>query len=174
MRATILIPENIKLIPFKNFLKFEGSFGSIQVEILKGIKLERQNNRLILFDTNTNKINKSYFGLLLSLIKNHIYGVSKKFFKTLKIAGSGYKFIISENKIFVHAGKTKITNFFIPQEISIELIDSTRINICGINKHLVGEFAAKIRNIRPIEPYKFRGISYLDEIILKKEGKKRK
>ena len=88
------------------------------------------------------------------------------------IPGVGYKFQLQGNKLIVQAGYSKPVEVEVPAGIEIEVLNNTEINIKGINKELVGEFAANIRKIRKPEPYKGKGIKYKDEKIRRKEGKK--
>lgn len=174
MKTFIPINNSIKFKIKDLFIYVYGPLGINRVIILSGISVKIFSNTLYISEVNKNKFTKSNFSLFIALLKNAIYGVKKFFSKTLKISGSGYKFSIFQNTIFLFAGQTKKIFFIIPTNLTITLLDSTRIVISGLIKEVVGEFSAKIRNVSPVEPYKLRGISYLDEIILKKEGKKRK
>lgn len=92
--------------------------------------------------------------------------------KGLEIVGVGYKFQLQGNKLIVQAGYSKPVEVEVPEGIEVEVLNNTEINIKGINKELVGEFAANVRKIRKPEPYKGKGIKYKDEKIRRKEGKK--
>ena len=92
--------------------------------------------------------------------------------KGLEIVGVGYKFQLQGNKLIVQAGYSKPVEVEVPEGIEIEVLNNTEINVKGINKELVGEFAANVRKIRKPEPYKGKGIKYKDEKIRRKEGKK--
>ena len=101
-----------------------------------------------------------------------LLGVTEGYVKGLEIVGVGYKFQLQGNKLIVQAGYSKPVEIEVPAGIEIEVLNNTEINIKGINKELVGEFAANIRKIRKPEPYKGKGIKYKDEKIRRKEGKK--
>ena len=174
MRSIIQLPNEIKIVPNKFYICIYGPFGFNSLKVIDGVQMELKIHSLVLKSTPKTKLNKANFGLFFSLLKNNIKGVITKFIKILKISGSGYKFVLNNSTLFVNAGQTKLLFVLIPKDIELKLIDNSRINISSTNKHLVGEIASKIRNVRPIEPYKLRGISYLDENPFPKEGKKRK
>ena len=101
-----------------------------------------------------------------------LVGVTEGYVKGLEIVGVGYKFQLQGNKLIVQAGYSKPVEVEVPEGIEVEVLNNTEINIKGINKELVGEFAANVRKIRKPEPYKGKGIKYKDEKIRRKEGKK--
>lgn len=174
MKSIIKLNNNYQFILIDSTLIISTSFGSTKILLLPGIKLIYAKNKMIISSIDIKNLSNENFGTFLSLFKNAISGLDLRYTKTLKISGSGYKFVILNNNLLVFAGSTKTNILQIPKILTITLVDSTRLIISGINKHLVGLFAEKIRHIYPIEPYKLRGISYADEIISKKEGKKRK
>ncbi len=117
-----------------------------------------------------NKKEKSLWGLFASLIKNMVIGVTEGFSKKLEINGVGYKAAASGNKILLNLGFSHPIDFQLPEGISAQ-VEGNIITLSGINKYLVGETAAQIRKIRKPEPYKGKGIKYIDEVILRKAGK---
>lgn len=115
---------------------------------------------------------KKYQGLYRSLINNMIIGVSKGFIKKLILQGVGFKANIKDNVILLSVGFSHIVNITIPNNINIEISNqSQHIHISGIDKQLVGAFAAKIRDIYPPNAYLNKGIKYADESVVKKQGK---
>ena len=120
------------------------------------------------------KIMKSLWGLNRSLINNMIIGVTKKFYKTLKIYGIGYKVFINKNKLlFLNVGYNHEIIYYIPKSVFIKCIQDNLIQISGCNKQLVGQVASDIRSIKKPEPYKGKGIRYNDEYIKIKVSKKK-
>ena len=105
-------------------------------------------------------------------MKNMIIGVKKKKKKKLEIVGVGYRFTAKGNTLVVNAGYSHPVEVSVPTGITIEVPSNTELFIRGIDKCLVGEFAAEVRKIRQPEPYKGKGIRYTDEHIRRKEGKK--
>lgn len=114
---------------------------------------------------------KALWGTWHRLIKNMIEGVEKGFEKKLELVGVGFRATIQGNKLILNIGFSHLVEYQIPEGIKVSL-DKNIISLFGIDKQLVGETAARIRRLRPPEPYKGTGIKYLDEIIRKKAGKK--
>jgi large subunit ribosomal protein L6 len=100
-----------------------------------------------------------------------VTGVTEKFSKILIAEGVGYKFQVENSKLTVNVGFTHNIEFIIPADITIKLESPTKINISGIDNEKIGLFAAKIRDLRPPEPYKGKGILYDGEKIIRKAGK---
>ena len=111
------------------------------------------------------------YGTTRALLHNMVVGVSDGFKKTLEINGVGYRAQLQGNKVVVSAGYSHPVELEIPQGLKVELPKNTTIIISGIDKQLVGQFAAEIREVRKPEPYKGKGIKYSDEHIRRKEGK---
>ena len=101
-----------------------------------------------------------------------IKGVSEGFEKGLEIIGVGYRFQVQGNVLTVNAGYSHPVKMTVPAELTVEAVSNTEIVVKGINKELVGEFAANIRKVRKPEPYKGKGIRYKGEVVRRKEGKK--
>ena len=111
-------------------------------------------------------------GLYRALAHNMVVGVSEGFAKTLQISGVGYKASVSGNKLVMNLGFSHPVEMVCPEGISVKSISNTEIELSGIDKQKVSEFAAKIREIRSPEPYKGKGIRYKGEHVRRKEGKK--
>ena len=111
-------------------------------------------------------------GTTNSLINNMIIGVSVGFSKSLEAVGVGYRFNVSCKKLTINAGYSHPVEMTIPEGLTVEASSNTEITVKGIDKALVGEFAANVRKVRRPEPYKGKGIRYKDEHIRRKEGKK--
>ena len=105
-------------------------------------------------------------------IKNMIVGVTEGYAKGLEIIGVGYRFTVKGNTLVINAGYSHPVEMAIPTGLTVESISNTEIVIKGIDKILVGEFAANVRKVRQPEPYKGKGIRYKDEHVRRKEGKK--
>ncbi len=111
-------------------------------------------------------------GTTNSLINNMLIGVSTGYTKGLEIIGVGYRFNVSGNKIGINAGFSHPVEMVAPEGISVKSISNTEIELSGIDKQKVSEFAAKVREVRSPEPYKGKGIRYKGEYVRRKEGKK--
>ena len=120
---------------------------------------------------NDTKVMKTFHGTTRALLNNMVVGVSEGFKKQLEINGVGYRAQLQGNKLVVSAGYSHPVEKEIPEGVKVELPKNTVIVISGIDKQVVGQFAAEIREIRKPEPYKGKGIKYSDEVIRRKEGK---
>ena len=107
-----------------------------------------------------------------ALLHNMILGVTKGYEKGLEIIGVGYRFNVAGNKLTINAGYSHPVVMNVPEGLTVEAPSNTEIVVKGIDKVLVGEFAANVRKVRKPEPYKGKGIRYKDEHIQRKEGKK--
>ena len=114
---------------------------------------------------------KTFHGTTRALLHNMVVGVSEGFKKTLEINGVGYRAALQGGKLVVSAGYSHTVDMEIPAGLKVELPKNTQVVISGIDKQLVGQFAAEIREIRKPEPYKGKGIKYDYEHIRRKEGK---
>jgi len=156
-----------------NFLTVKGPKGELQKEFNKDMTIEISDNQIIVKRPNDSKINKSLHGLTRSLIANMIEGVSKGFEKKLEIVGVGYRAKAAKNKITLSLGYSHPIEYTAPEEIEFKMDEDNKniIIVSGIDKQIVGEAAAKVRSYRKPEPYKGKGIKYIDEYIARKAGK---
>ena len=168
----IEIPSNVSINIFKNSIKVEGPLGSQQQHFLSQVFFEQKNTELLINRSNDSKFSKSYQGLCRTLIVNMINGVLQFFSKILVLEGIGYKFQLTEKFLILYIGYTHPIKFSLDPTLKISLESPTKLLIQGINKEKVGLFAANIRKIRPPEPYKGKGIFYINEKIKRKTGKK--
>lgn len=114
---------------------------------------------------------KALYGLFGSLLSNAITGVTQGYTKKLLLVGVGYKAQVQGNKLIMALGYSHPVEFEFPQSLSVKCPDQTTVEISGIQKDLVGQFAAEVRKARPPEPYKGKGVMYDGEKIRRKEGK---
>ena len=166
----ITIPAGVTVEENNNVVTVKGPKGELTQPMLKDITMRQEENTIILERKNENA--KAMHGTMNALISNMIKGVSEGYAKTLEIIGVGYRFNVQGQKLVVSAGYSHPVNMEIPAGLTVEANGNTEITIKGIDKVLVGEFAAKVREVRQPEPYKGKGIRYKDEHIVRKEGKK--
>ena len=166
----ITIPAGVTVEENNNIVTVKGPKGELSQVMLKDITMKQEENTIILERKNENA--KAMHGTMNALIANMIKGVSEGYAKTLEIIGVGYRFNVQGQKLVVSAGYSHPVNMEIPAGLTVEANGNTEITIKGIDKVLVGEFAAKVREVRQPEPYKGKGIRYKDEHIVRKEGKK--
>jgi large subunit ribosomal protein L6 len=121
--------------------------------------------------TQETNLSRAIYGLSRTLVANMVIGVSKGFEKKLQITGVGYRAQLDGKNLVLNMGYSHPVKMITPQELSVKVENPTTVVISGMEKELVGEFAAKIRSVRPPEPYKGKGIAYAGEIIRRKAGK---
>ena len=166
----IAIPDGVSIECQDNIITVKGPKGSLQQKLLKGISMKQEEGK-VAFERASEEV-KAMHGTMNALIHNMIIGVTKGYEKALEIVGVGYRFNVQGKKLVISAGYSHPVNMEIPEGITVESVSNTEITVKGIDKVLVGEFAANIRKVRQPEPYKGKGIRYKDEHIRRKEGKK--
>ncbi len=134
-----------------------------------GVKVE--DNSVVVFRTDTSKPGAALFGTVRSVINNMVIGVEKGYKKELLIEGVGYKAQMKGMDIILSLGFSHDITYAIPEGIKVEVNNGTSVTIEGIDKQLVGQVAARIRDYSPVEPYKGKGVRYSDEKVRRKEGK---
>lgn len=168
----IIVPKEVQFDINSNNVSIKGTLGQICVSYPNDlIKIEKKDNSIKVNRVNDDKQTKMYHGTVNANITNAIIGVSKGFKKTLKIVGVGYKAAVQGNKLILNIGFSHTVDFEIPKELKVTCPSLTQIDVFGFDKILVGEFAAKVRVVRPPEPYKGKGIMYENEHIIRKVGK---
>jgi large subunit ribosomal protein L6 len=172
-KLPIAINEKIKVEFNKGVVQVKGPLGTLSQTIANDdINVEVQDNQVIVTRANEDKKVKAAHGLYRSLIRNMVEGVEKGFSKSLVLNGVGYRAKVQGNTLVLDVGFSHPVEFTAPEGISISSSAPTEVEIKGIDKNKVGQFAATVRAVRKPEPYHGYGIRYRNEIILHKEGKK--
>ncbi len=166
----LTLPEGVTITTEGNIVTVKGPKGELSTEINKNIKVKVEGNEVTLERTSDEF--KNFHGTANANISNMIEGVSKGYEKALESVGVGYRFNVQGKKLVVTAGYSHPVNVEVPEGITLENPSNTELIVKGIDKRLVGEFAANVRKIRKPEPYKGKGIRYKDERIIRKVGKK--
>ncbi|MBN2730883.1 MAG: 50S ribosomal protein L6 [Balneolaceae bacterium] len=158
-----------------NVVTIKGEKGSDSLKVDPSIKIEKKENELWVTRSSEAKQDRSLHGLYRSLINNMVEGVTNGYKKELEIIGVGYRASLSGDVLELNLGFSHPIYFVAPDDIELEVDTKSRKNptviITGINKELVGQVSAKIRSLRPPEPYKGKGIRYVDEWVRRKAGK---
>lgn len=171
-KQPITIPEGVEVkVDEKNLVTVKGPKGQLQEQINKDIKVIIEDKEIKVERPTNNKVHRSLHGLSRSLVSNMVEGVTKGFEKKLQIVGVGFRAAKQGNKLNLNLGFSHPVEMVDPDGITTEVPSPTEILVKGINKQLVGNYAAKIREWREPEPYKGKGIRYADEVIRRKEGK---
>ena len=168
----LTIPEGVEVNVQGNLVTVKSSKGELSLEVNPLIKVVVENNEVLTEKVKDTKEANILSGTTNSNISNMIEGVSKGYTKGLEAVGVGYRFSVSGKKIVVSAGYSHPVDVEIPEGINVTSPSNTELEISGIDKQKVSEFAANVRKIREPEPYKGKGIRYKGEYIRRKEGKK--
>ena len=168
----LVIPEGVTIVEENNVVTVKGPKGELTTNLAANISIKVEGNTLEVLRSNDNNNTKTMHGTINALINNMMTGVTKGFEKGLEIIGVGYRFTLKGNVLVISAGYSHPVEMEIPEGITVEVPSNTEVTVKGIDKVLVGEFAANIRKVRQPEPYKGKGIRYKDEHVRRKEGKK--
>ena len=151
----------------------KGKLGELSFDVGKAANIDINDKEVSITPFDDSKVSQKMWGTIRSQINNTIIGVTNGFEKELQLNGVGYKAALKGKILELLLGFSHPVNFPIPEDIKIELPKPTQIKISGISKQKVGQIAANIRSYRKPEPYKGKGVKYSDEIIRRKEGKKK-
>ena len=167
----LTIPESVNVTLENDTITVKGPKGSLDFPISKSVIVKIDGNALTVETTSASDSNVMQ-GTTNAIIKNMIKGVSEGFEKGLEIIGVGYRFQVQGNVLTINAGYSHPVKLEVPQGITVKAISNTEIELSGIDKIAIGEFAANIRKVRKPEPYKGKGIRLKGEYVRRKEGKK--
>lgn len=168
----ITIPTGVEVtIAAGNEVTVKGPKGSLTRQFSDLMEIKQEENVITVVRPNDEKHTKQLHGTTRALLNNMVEGVSEGFTKTLELVGIGFRSAVSGNKLTLNIGYSHPVEFAIPEGLKAECKSATEIVITGIDKQLVGEFAANVRAARKPEPYKGKGVRYKDEYVRRKEGK---
>ena len=170
-RSPIAIPSGVDVSIAGNTVTVKGPKGTLSREIPAGITVRKDDSTLLVERPNDERQSRSLHGLSRTLVNNMVVGVTEGFAKELEIVGVGYRAEAQGQNLRLALGFSHPVIVPAPEGISFEVPVQTRVIVKGIDKELVGQVAADIRSIRKPEPYKGKGVRYLDERILRKAGK---
>lgn len=174
-KKAIMLKEGVTVnISKDNLVEVKGPKGAISYQFSPEMKIEVENNTLTVLRPNDSNEYRALHGTTRSILNNMVDGVTNGFTRELHVEGVGYRAQLQGNTLVLNVGFSHLVEMPIPKGIEVKLNSPTNITISGVDKQLVGEFAAKVRAVRPPEPYKGKGIRYKDEVVRRKEGKKAK
>lgn len=166
----IKIPANVNVTISDSSVEVTGPKGTLSQFRFPGIDVVQKGDEIIVSRDNDERQNRSKHGLQRSLINNMIVGVTDGYSKQLEVNGVGFRVAINGANLKLNLGYSHDILYTIPPEIKV-LVDQNLITVSGISKQQVGQVAAEIREFRKPEPYKGKGIKYIDEHIIRKIGK---
>ncbi len=170
-RKPIVIPQGVEVKIENNHVTVKGPKGTLDSNIHPLMQLEQKDGEILVSRPNDAKQARSLHGLSRTLIANMIEGVNQGFSKTLEIHGIGYRAQKQGTDLVMNLGYSH--QVIMPEKngVTVEVPEPTKIVINGIDKQKVGQFASEVREKRPPEPYKGKGIRYAGEFVARKEGK---
>jgi large subunit ribosomal protein L6 len=172
-KQSIIVPQKVKVKLEKQKISVEGPKGSLFRILPSAIccTLDEEKNQLFLEKAEDTRLAQALYGLSRTLVANMVTGVSTGFSKKLQISGVGYRAQLDGKDLVLNMGYSHPVKMIPPSGVSVSLDGQTTITVSGIELDVVGEFAAKVRSVRPPEPYKGKGIAYEGEFIRRKAGK---
>jgi len=170
-RKPVAIPAGVSVTVGASEVTVKGPKGSLSLHVPSSCKVTQESNTIVVTRTGDDKSVRAAHGTTRAHLNNMVKGVTAGFSKELEIVGVGYKAEAKGQTLTLTIGFSHLVNFAAPQGITIETPEPTKIKISGIDRQKVGQVAAEIRGIRPPEPYKGKGIKYIDEHIERKAGK---
>ena len=170
-KAPITVPSGVDVTISGRTVTVKGPKGSLSRDIPGEIVVRKEESTILVERPNDERLNRSLHGLSRTLVNNMVIGVTEGFTKELEIVGVGYRAEAQGANLRLALGFSHPVVVPAPAGISFEIPVQTRVIVKGIDKELVGQVAANIRSIRKPEPYKGKGVRYLDERILRKAGK---
>jgi large subunit ribosomal protein L6 len=172
-KKAVAIPSGVTITLDGQTVTVKGAKGQLAWTVADEIEVKQEDGQLTLTPRNESTRAKSMWGLSRTLLGNMVHGVSAGFEETLELVGVGYRAAIAGKQLQLQLGFSHDVNIDPPEGITFASTKQTEVKISGIDKQLVGETAAKIRRIRPPEPYKGKGVRYAGETVRRKEGKKK-
>lgn len=167
----IQIPSAVTVLETDGIVVVSGPKGKLEINLPKEVKIEVENDRVVVKRINEQKKSKSLHGLIRSTINNMVIGVTDGWTKRLELVGVGFRTQGGGSKVTLTVGFSHPVEVEAPPGVQFEVSDNTKIKVSGIDKQLVGQIAANLRKIRPPDVYKGKGIRYEGERIRKKAGK---
>ncbi len=167
----ITIPSQVEVNIDGKMVTVKGPKGELQQQLPDFVTLEQQETQLVVNRVNDSRKARERHGLARTLVANMVHGVSQGFERRLQLQGVGYRAQVQGQKLILNVGFSHPVEIEPPEDIQISVERNTEIIVSGINKEIVGNISAKIRGVRPPEPYKGKGIRYQDEKVRQKAGK---
>jgi len=171
-KKPVEIPSSVKAVIDARTIKIEGPKGKLSFDFHPRVSVTVEGNKIVVKRQSDLKLDKSLHGLTRSLINNMVKGVTEGYKKDLEIIGVGFKAVVQGKLLVLNLGFTHPINYNIPEGITIQAPKLTSVVITGIDKRLVGQTAAEIRDFYRPEPYKGKGVRYVGEHVRRKVGKK--
>jgi large subunit ribosomal protein L6 len=170
-KKPVQLPDKVQVTMNGDIIQVKGPKGNLERQVHPAVTIEMNDTVLEVKTDREDKKKVALQGLFRSLISNMVTGVSTGYEKQLILAGIGYRAETKGDSLVLNVGYSNPVDFSLPKGISAAVENNVKITLSGIDKEILGQTAANIRNIRPPEPYKGKGIMYADERVIRKAGK---
>ncbi len=170
-KQPVILPQGVEASIAGNIVRINGPKGSLSITHHYEVAVKIENGEIVVEKIGKSKIAPALWGTTAKLIQNMVTGVTTGFSKQLELNGVGYRMALQGKKLVLALGFSHPVEVDIPEGLSAK-IENNVLEISGIDRQMVGQFAAEIKKRKPVEPYKGKGFRYVGELILKKEGKK--
>ena len=170
-KKPVQLPDKVQFALKGDVISVKGPKGKLERQLHPAIEISIDDAVVTVSTDTSNKKKVALQGLFRSLISNMVTGVLTGYEKKLVLSGIGYRAEVKGNSLILNVGYSNPVDFKIPDGIQVNVEKNTQIALSGIDKELLGQVAANIRDLRPPEPYKGKGIMYADERIIRKAGK---
>lgn len=169
----VAVPEGVTIDVNGQDVKVKGSKGELAIVVHDEVSVTKCDEGIKLAPKTDSRLAKTLYPTTRTLIANMVTGVTEGYKKELEIHGVGLRGQMQGNTLVMQLGYSHEVRYDVPSEVKVNIEDQTKISVEGIDKQVVGQVAAKIRDFKRPEPYKGKGIRYKDEYIMRKEGKKK-
>ena len=172
-KSPLSVPKGVEITLDGQRVEVKGSKGSLEHEVHRLVEVRQEDGQLTVHPRNNSTEAWAQAGTARSLIGNMVLGVSEGFERKLQLNGVGYRAQAQGKVLNLTLGFSHPVNFELPEGVTVETPSQTEIVIRGMDKQVVGQVAANVRNLRPPEPYKGKGVKYAEEVVRRKEAKKK-
>ncbi len=169
----VTVPSGVDVAVAGRRVTAKGKLGELAFEATDDVTVALKDKQVVVTPVGNSKRARTMWGTARARIQNMVTGVSEGFTRELEINGVGYRAAVQGNKLSLQLGFSHDVNYPIPKGITVKCEKPTSILISGADKQQVGQLAAEVRAYRPPEPYKGKGVKYVEETIVRKEGKKK-
>lgn len=172
-KKPVAIPAGVTANIENGMLTVKGPKGTLSMGLADDVEYKLEDGSISVTPANDTRRSRDFWGMQRTLVSNLVEGVTDGFTKVLEITGVGYRASAQGKKLKLQLGYSHDVDLDVPEGLEVKTPDQTTVEISGIDKQAVGQFAAEIRRWRKPEPYKGKGIKYRGEYIFRKEGKKK-
>jgi large subunit ribosomal protein L6 len=172
-KRPVAIPTGVTAAIENGTLSVKGPKGTLSMGTSELVSYKVEDGAISVAPANDSQASRAHWGMQRTLVSNLVEGVTQGFSKVLEITGVGYRAQAQGRKLKLQLGYSHDVELDVPEGVEVKTPDQTTVEISGIDKQAVGQFAAEIRRWRKPEPYKGKGIKYRGEYIFRKEGKKK-